>query len=155
GIEVGSALAKIDHLEAAYRDIGFVAVLLPEQPLVHLRLSEAIRGDQRTAARERADDGIGLRERAAVIEFDGRHLRRAVKGEELRRMRLALERVDRHPRIGQREMVADPFDLQAIAGIAVAVDLHAWRFPLTKADEQAAPRLSTKPGAAARRDQNR
>src|SRR5438552_15876999 len=35
GIEPGSRLLEIDHLEAADGDIGLVAVLLPEQPLIH------------------------------------------------------------------------------------------------------------------------
>ena len=42
GIEIGGRLAEIDHLEAAHRDIGLVAVLFPEQPLVHLRRRKGI-----------------------------------------------------------------------------------------------------------------
>ena len=39
-----AALAQILHLEAANRDIGFVTVLLPEEPLIDLRLKIGIVG---------------------------------------------------------------------------------------------------------------
>ena len=41
-IEVGCRLAEIDHLETADRDIRLVAVLLPEQPFIHLGRGEGI-----------------------------------------------------------------------------------------------------------------
>jgi hypothetical protein len=100
GIEVGCGLAEIDHLKAAHRDGGLVVVLFPEQPFVHLRRREGIGGNEIAAAGEIADDGVGLRQRAAVVEFDHRHLPRAVAFEEFRRPRLALERIDADPCIG-------------------------------------------------------
>ena len=124
GIEIGCRLAQIFHLEAAHRDIGLVAVLLPEQPFVHLRGGKCVGGNEIAAAGEISDDGVGLRQRAAVIEFDRRHLARAVELEKWRGAGLALERVDGDPAIGQREPVADPFHLQAIARIGIAVDFH-------------------------------
>ena len=92
GIEIGGGFAEIEHLEAAHRDIGLVAVLLPEQPFIHLRRGEGVGGNEVAAAGEIADDGVGLRQRAAVVEFDHRHLAGAVELEELRRAGLALER---------------------------------------------------------------
>ena len=125
GIEIGGRLAEIEHLEAADGDIRLMAVLLPEQPLVHLSFRERILRNEAGAAGEIADDGVGLRQRAAVVEFDRRHLAGTVEPEEFRRPRLALERIDGNPAIGQREMVAHPFHLQTIAGIGIAVDFHA------------------------------
>src|SRR5829696_8865687 len=147
GVEVGSRLAQIEHLEAADRDIGLMAVLLPEQPLVHLAFRERILRNETRTAREIADDGVGLRQRTAVVEFDRRHLAGAVELEEFRGARLALERIDRYPGVGQREMVAHPLHLQAIAGIGIAVDLHAPP-PLTATVQQAAANLSTASGSA-------
>ena len=57
---------------------------------------------------------------------------------------------DLDPLIGQREAVGDPLHLQAIAGIAVAVDLHASRSLVDAADQQAASRLSTGRDASTR-----
>src|SRR2546421_9325897 len=102
-----------------------MAVLCPEQPFVHLRLRVSILRDETRTAGEIADDGIGLRQRAAVVEFDRRHLAGAIELEKLRSARLALEGIDRYPGVGQREMVAHPLHLEAIAGIGIAVDLHA------------------------------
>ena len=123
-VELGDVLAEIDDLEAAHRDVGLVAVLLPEQPFVHLGRREGVGRDQRAVAGEIADDGVGLRQCAAVVECDGRHLAGAVHGEELRRARLALASVDLNPLVRQREPVADPLHLETISGIAVAVYLH-------------------------------
>src|SRR3954447_8653662 len=123
-IELGGVLAEIDDLEAAHRDIGLVAVLFPEQPFVHLGGSEGIARNERTVAREIADDGIGLRQRATVVESDGGNLAGTVHLEELRRTGLALAGVDLDPLVEHRELVADPLHLQTIAGIAIAVDPH-------------------------------
>jgi hypothetical protein len=111
-------------LEAADRDIGLVAVLLPEQPFVHLGGGERILRNEIAAAREIADDGVGLRQRAAVVEFDRRHLPGVIELEEFRGARLTLERIDRNPAVGQREFVANPFHFEAIARIGIAIDLH-------------------------------
>ena len=96
-------MSEIEHLEAADRDIGLVAVLFPEQPLVHLRRRKRVRRNEIAAAGEIADDGVGLRQRAAVVEFDRRHLAGAVELEKFRRAGLALERIDGDPAVGQRE----------------------------------------------------
>ncbi len=101
-----------------------MAVLFPEQPLVHLRGRKRVGRDEIAAAGEIADDGIGLGQHTAIIEFDDRHLARAVELEKRGRAGLALERVDGDPCIGQRQSVADPFYFQAIARIAIAVDFH-------------------------------
>ena len=84
GIEIGCRLAEIDHLEAADRDIGLMAVLFPEQPFVHLRRGKVIGRNEIAAAGEISDDGVGLRQYPAVVEFDGRHLPGAVQPEKLR-----------------------------------------------------------------------
>ena len=44
-------LAQIEHVKAADRDIGLVAALLPEQPLIHLGLLEAVLWQQAAAGR--------------------------------------------------------------------------------------------------------
>ena len=111
GIELAGRLAEIDHLEAAHGDIGLVAVLLPEQPLVHFRSRKAVLRDQVAAGGEIADDGVGLRQRAAVVEFKHRHLAGAVQLEERERARLTLHGVDGNPRIGFAQVVARPFHL--------------------------------------------
>src|SRR6476620_12249478 len=105
GVEIGSGLLQIEHLEAAYGDVRLMAILFPEQPLVHLPLRERILRDEVRTAREIEDDGVGLRQRAAVVEFDRRHLAGAVEFEKFRGARLALQRIDRNPAVGQREMV--------------------------------------------------
>jgi hypothetical protein len=127
GIEIRGRLAEKHHLEAAHRDIGLVAVLFPEQPFIHLRGRKGVRGNEIAAAGEVAHDGVGFRQRAAVVEFDRRHLARAVEFENLRGAGLAFERVDADPCVGQREPVADPFHFQAIARIGIAVDFHQLR----------------------------
>ena len=132
GIEIGGRLAEIEHLEAAYGDIGLVAVSVPRTATRPSSPPRSRPGDEIAAAGEIADDGVGLRQRAAVVEFDRRHLAGAVELEEFRGARLALERIDADPVIGQREMVAHPLHLQAIAGIGIAVDLHRCRHPLTR-----------------------
>ena len=43
-VEFGRGLAQIRHLETAYRDMRLVAVLFPEQPLVHFRRDEGSEG---------------------------------------------------------------------------------------------------------------
>src|SRR6185503_11317010 len=97
GVEVGSRLAQIEHLEAADGDVRLMAVLFPEQPLVHLPFRERILWNEMRTAGEITDDRVGLRQRAAVVEFDRRHLPGAIKLEKLRGARLALEGVDRYP----------------------------------------------------------
>ena len=114
-IEIGRGLAQIHDLETAHRNMGLVAVLFPEQPLVHFRRVERVGRNQIAAAREIADDRIGLGERAAIVELDRRHLARAIELEKLRVARFALQRIDLNPGVGQCELVADPFHLQAIA----------------------------------------
>ena len=59
------------------------------------------------------NDGVGLCEPAAVLKIDDRHLPRTVEFKELRGSALLLENIDRNPRIGQAQTVADPFYLQA------------------------------------------
>src|SRR3954462_15101515 len=92
-IELGGVLAEIDELEAAHRDVGLVAVLFPEQPFVHLGGSKGGARNERTVAREIADDGIGLRQRATIVEGYGGHLAGTVHLKELRRAGLALSGV--------------------------------------------------------------
>src|SRR6516165_3166374 len=86
-----------------------------------------------------ANDGVGLRQRASVVEFDHGHLSRAIELEEFGVAGLALEDVDRDPAVGQRKPVTDPFHLQAIARIEIAVDLHA--LVLGGTTEQQAPSM--------------
>src|SRR6516162_4070446 len=71
-VDVMCRLAQIDHLEASDGHVGLVAVLLPEQPGVHLCGSEGVLGEQLAAAGKIANDRVGLRERAAVVEDDRR-----------------------------------------------------------------------------------
>ena len=143
GVEIGRGFAEIDHLETAHRDIRLVAVLLPEQPFIHLRRRKSIAGDQIAAAGEIFDDGVGFRKRPAVVEFDRRHLPRVIELEEFRRAGLAVARVDFDPVVGDRKPVADKLHLQAIARIAVAVDFHGRRHFTETTDQQAVSRLST------------
>src|SRR4029077_1625614 len=116
--------SKIDHLGAAHRNIWLVTILVPEQPLVPLGCGKAIARDEIAAAGQIANDGVGLRQRAAIVEFDHGHLSRAVELEELRSSAFALENIDRNPAVGQRKPVADPFHLQAVARLEIAVDFH-------------------------------
>jgi hypothetical protein len=127
GIEVRGRLAEIAHLVAADRDIGLVAVLFPEQPFIHLRRRKGVRRDQVAATGQVPDDGVGFRQYPSVVEFDGRNLTCVIELEELRAAGLALERIDRDPRVGQREPVAHPFHLQAIARNGIAINFHRLR----------------------------
>src|SRR6185437_8565383 len=79
----------------------------------------------------------------AVVELDHRHLSPAVQYEELRRPALTLDDVDDNPGVWQRQAVAHPFHLQAIARFDVAIDLHS-PLPclLEKAGEQAESMMS-------------
>src|SRR5579859_6086422 len=45
-IELGCLLAEIGHLKAADRNVGLVAVLLPEQPFIHLGGRKVFLGDE-------------------------------------------------------------------------------------------------------------
>ena len=147
GVEIGRGFAEIDHLETAHRDIRLVAVLLPEQPFIHLGRRKGIAGDEIAAAGEVFDDGVGFRKRPAVIEFDRRHLPCAIELEEFRRAGLAVARVDFDPAIGDREVLADKLHFQTIARIAIAVDFHGRRHFTETTDQQAGSRLSTRPRA--------
>ena len=104
-----------------------MAILFPEQPFIHLRGRKGVGRNEIAAAGEVSDDGVGFRQHPAVVEFDRRHLARVVQLEKLRGASLALERVDADPCVGQRQPVADPFHLQAIARIGIAVDFHGLR----------------------------
>src|SRR6185369_1511646 len=84
-VELARLLAEIDHLETADGHVGLVAVLLPEQPFVHLGRGKGIRWNEIAAAGEVTDDGIGLRQRAAVVELDRRHLPPRIAREEFSR----------------------------------------------------------------------
>ncbi len=121
-IQFARGLAEIDHLKAAHGHIGLMAVLLPEQPGVHLRGGKGVDGNEIAAAGEIPDDRIGLRERTAVVEFDRGHLPPRVELEKLGRAAAALGGVDVDPCGGQRQRAAHPFHLQAVARIAVTVN---------------------------------
>ena len=76
-------LAEIEHLEARHRDIGLVAVLLPEQQLVDLGARERVGGNEPRVARQIEQDRVGLREAPTVGEFDDRNLPERIEGEKL------------------------------------------------------------------------
>src|SRR5436190_11686421 len=67
-------LPEIDHLETADRDIGLVAVLLPEHELVRLGFLILICRHERAAAREMPQNRVRLRQVATIIKLDHRHL---------------------------------------------------------------------------------
>ncbi len=115
---------EIEHVEAADRDIRLVAVLFPEQQLVDLGLRKGVFRQQRAAARQEPDDRVRLRQAAAVIELDRRHLSHRIAAQRLRRPALALADVDRGPAIRQAEMIGRVLDLEAVSGREVAVDDH-------------------------------
>src|SRR6476620_4573697 len=52
GVEIGGGLSEIEHLETAYGDIGLVAILFPEQPLVHLCRRKGVHRNEIAVARE-------------------------------------------------------------------------------------------------------
>jgi hypothetical protein len=122
GVQLLDRLAQIDDLEAGHRDIRLVAVLLPEQPLVHLGPLERVAGDQRRALGQMQHDGVRLGQGPTVLEDHRRHLPGRVHRQELRGPRLRLQDVDLDPfkRLGQ--VLRDPFHLQAVARDRVAKD---------------------------------
>ena len=149
GVEIGCGFSEINHLKAAHRDIGLVTILLPEQPLIHFRGCKCVGGNKIAAAGKVSNDGVGFRERPAVVEFNRRHLAGAVEFEKLRGAGFALERIDADPGIGQREPVADPFHFKAVARIGIAVDFHQLRgLPTEAASDQPHLFLSSGPRAA-------
>jgi hypothetical protein len=101
-----------------------VAVLFPEQPLVHLRREKGIGRNEVAVARQIADDGIGLCERPTAVESEHGHLPCTVQLEELRRVRFAFQRVVGDPFIRKAEPVADLLHFQAVARIDIAMDFH-------------------------------
>src|SRR6185312_10663788 len=141
-IERAGRLAEIDHVEAAHGHIRLVAVLLPEQPSVHFRGGKGVLRSEIAVAREIADDSVGLGQRATVLEVDRRHLPERIELEEFRRAATAALGVHLDPAIGQRKVIADPFRLPAIAGIAVAVDFHGRRLSVEATEQQARATLS-------------
>ena len=96
---------EIEHVETADRDIRLVAVLLPEQQFVDLGLRKGVFRQQRAAARQEPDDGVRLRQAAAVIELDRRHLSHRIAAQRLGRPAFALGDVERGPAIRQAEMI--------------------------------------------------
>src|SRR5580698_4385148 len=83
GIEIRRRPAEIDDLETAVGNVRLVAELFPEQPFIHLGRSKSSGWNEITVSGEITDDGVGLGERAAILEIDDRHLPRAVEFEEL------------------------------------------------------------------------
>src|SRR5208337_4065232 len=111
---------------------------------------EGVRRNEIAVAREIADDGVGLREPAAVLEIHRRHLSEGVELEKLRGPAAAAHGVDLDPAIGEVKMIAHPLHLQAIAGIAVAENFHAAASFQEATEQQAKAKLSTVTAAAER-----
>ncbi len=72
----------IDQQRAAHRDVGLVAVLLEEQPLIGKAALVAVGRQQARAFGEIEQHGIGFGEQAAVFEFEQRHLAVGILGDE-------------------------------------------------------------------------
>lgn len=120
-------VTQIHHLEPTHGNVWLVTVLLPEQPFIHFRGIKSITGNEIAVTREIADDGVGLRQRAAIVENNDGHLPRRIHRQKLRRAGLAVRRIDLDPCIGTREIISHPLHFQAIAGSAVAVNFHCRR----------------------------
>lgn len=115
---------QIAHMEAADGDIGFVAVLFPEQPFIHFRLCKRILWQECTAPAEEAEDCIRLRQRVAIVELHHGHLAMRIELQERVRSRLSLQDVDILPFVFQTKNIGRVFDLQAVAGLQIAENFH-------------------------------
>jgi hypothetical protein len=134
---------EIDDVIARGGDVRLVAVLLPEQELVDLGLREGILGQQRTAARQIADDGVRLGEAASVVELDRGNAAQWKGPEKLGCPGFSLHDVDMHPDIGQARPVGRVLDLEAVAGAEVTEDSHGTCCPPARRARRVRPtRLS-------------
>src|SRR5438105_10221765 len=106
--------AEVTYDEARYRDIGFVAVLLEEEPLQHLRVKQALGRQERRSLRQIVEDGIGLREIDPSLDLEKRNPAVRVLREKGRGPRLLLENVDVHPLVRPLELREQQLDLVAV-----------------------------------------
>jgi hypothetical protein len=117
-------LPLIKHVRAANGNVRFVTVLFPEKPLVDFRLYPDVIGQQARAAREESQNPIRLGKASSVEKLDRRHLALG----KLRQKNFCTAApacdVDRHPFVGQAEMVGDEAHFLAVAGLDITVDFE-------------------------------
>ena len=124
GIDLAVRLLQKEFLEAQHRDRGLVAVLFPEQPLIHQRPFESIGRDQVGVLGQMQHDGVGLGQHAAVGEAHDRHLSGRVHRQKFRRAGLLVDDADLDPVVRKAQPVGDELHLQAIARDGIAIDRH-------------------------------
>jgi len=81
---------RIGEPEACHRDVGLVAVLFEEHPLMRLGAAPAFRGHQLGVLGKVPQDRAGLRQDAAVVEFEHGNATVGILREELCRTRRAV-----------------------------------------------------------------
>ena len=112
--DIGEAEFLADKI-TALGDGGLVAILFPEQPLVHLGAFKRVTRYQIAAYRQMQDDGLGLGQHIVVGEAHHRHLAGGVYRKEFRRACLLGQHADLDPVKGQAKAGGNEFHLQAIA----------------------------------------
>ena len=116
------AHARQQPLEPGHGNIGFMAVLFPEQPFDHPGAGEAIGRDPRGSLGQIQQYGIGLGQNPTVRKLHRRHLTGRVAGQEFRGPGGAGQDIGFHPTVVMLENIQHPLDLQAVTGSMIAID---------------------------------
>lgn len=117
--------------ETRHRNARLVTVLLEEQPLQRLRAQPGVVGPERGAFGKEAQDRVGLRQSATVIQLQQRYLAVRVFRQVVRCARRAVRAVHVDPAIVATQLVQQQLQLVAVAGGAHAVDGDHGRSPLS------------------------
>ena len=104
-----------------------MAVLLPEQPLVHLGPQERVLRQQCRVLRQEEQHRVGLGQRFAAAEIHGGDLPRRVHRQEFRSPAFARHDVYVDERIDEAEPVRRIDDLQAVARTPVTIERESGR----------------------------
>src|SRR5687767_12014413 len=108
---------KVTANVSGRRDERFVAVLLEEHPLQHLRTPELRRRYESRAFREVPQDGVRFGQVRAIVELERGDAPVRIALEEFRRACQALVDVDVGPSILHAELREQQADLEAVAGV--------------------------------------
>ena len=112
---------QIMLLEPAHGDGGFVGILLPEQPAIHLRALKTIAWDQVRAFRQIEHNRIRLRQRPSIRPACQRHLPNRVQRQKFFGLRSAIQNINLNPVMVDIQIIGGPARLLTIARNAVAI----------------------------------
>src|SRR5215469_3278234 len=115
-------VAPIYHDGASRGHVRLMAVLLPEQPLQHLRSRPTFHGQIFRALGEIAEYGVGLGQVFTVVGLEQRHLAVGIARQELGSAGLPAGGIHLHPAIGLAQLREHELHLVAVSGVAFAID---------------------------------